>query len=193
MARLPPGIATHCSWRRGWGFWGGTYGYPPAGRGKPPPPDAIRDWPKGRSSNIEGAQATTVQCIGTYPGKNRVQSHSGHGFSTGYRHALPPPRGRGRSAAGAGGVGGAGTALRETGEGGKPPSPSAPPPDVIATTVQCPGERSEEEPAPGTAFPQLSPRTAPAPGAGEEAEGRAGWGVASIATRGLGGGGDLQW
>ena len=112
---------------------------------------------------------------GEEPGSEPLRTR----LSPSYRHALPPPRGRGRSAAGAGGVGGAGTALRETGEGGKPPSPSAPPPDVIATTVQCPGERSEEEPAPGTAFPQLSPRTAPAPGAGEEAEGRAGWGVAA--------------
>ncbi len=32
------------------------------------------------------------------------------------------------------------------------------------------------EPLPGTAFPRVSPRTAPAPWGGEEAGGRAGWG-----------------
>ena len=53
MTRLPPGIAMYCSRRRGWGFWGGTYGYPPAGRGKPPP----------RSPPPE-AIVTTVHCPG---------------------------------------------------------------------------------------------------------------------------------
>ena len=97
MTRLPPGIAMYCSRRRGWGFWGGTYGYPPAGRGKPPP----------RSPPPE-AIATTVQCPGhSYicPSGNPSPESLRMRLPTVYRPALPPPRGASEEAAGRAGWG----------------------------------------------------------------------------------------
>jgi len=72
----------------------------------------------------------------------------------------------------------------ETGEGGKPPSPSAPPPEAIPTTVHCPGEPGINQvrailppAAPEHGFPPDISTHCPRPaGAGEERAAREGWG-----------------
>ena len=76
----------------------------------------------------------------------RNQGYSGARLSIEYRHDCPRPLGRGRRPeAGRGGAGETCESLRETGEG-ETPSPSAPPPMVIAPTVHgmraCPRKRS---------------------------------------------------
>jgi hypothetical protein len=87
------------------------------------------------------------------PPENCLQMPARARLPTGYLHALPPPPGgRGRSAKrGRGGDCGYRFA-RDRGGGG--PLPVGPSPDVIATTVQCPGTHRGKlslEPLPGTA------------------------------------------
>ena len=126
MTRLPPGIAMYCSRRRGWGFWGGTYGYPPAGRGKPPP----------RSPPPE-AIATTVQCppfLYLPSGNPSPESPDAAPHRVSPRTA--PPRGRVRRPQ-AGRGGGCSTPCER--RGGGLPLPVGPPPKGISTTVQCIG------------------------------------------------------
>jgi hypothetical protein len=88
-----------------------------AERGRPPPrsPPPI-------------AISTTVHCMGLSPGKNQVLATPGYGFPPVYRHALPPPPG------GGGGRRPGGVGVQEGNNRYLLPTPN-----VIPTTVHCPG------------------------------------------------------
>ncbi len=153
--------------RGGWRFWGCS----PSP--SPPPPVAI---------------PTTVHCMGRPRRRTGFRLSPGTRLTTGNARALPPPLQEGGGARSAGGVGATVRGLNDRDRGGGlAPSPSAPLPMAILPRSTAWGDaRDGWSPGgnPGHGFPSAIATHCPRPSwAGEEAEGRAGWGLHRMVLR----------